>query len=96
MAKVRVDCINKPDRYASHEGITHVGGPQPQGAGGRWKQTTAETVRQIESKQNQFYVAEGGRAVEVAVRVSPRGHKFLQTHADGIWNDNLLALRGCG
>ena len=41
----------------------------------------------------QAYVqdARGDRAY-LAVRVSSAGHKYVQTYADGIWQDNLLAL----
>nr|WP_245473538.1 DUF3892 domain-containing protein [Bradyrhizobium zhanjiangense] len=29
------------------------------------------------------------------MRKSPSGRKFIQSHADGVWNDNLLALDEC-
>jgi Protein of unknown function (DUF3892) len=83
MATVRIDCVNKPDRLSPHESITRVGGPQPSG-NGRWKSPTAEVVRMIESKQHTFYTRENGRTASVGVRVSARGHKFLQTYADGV------------
>ena len=58
MADYRIDCINKPDRNSRHESITHVGGPRPEG--GRWRETAANVVGFVESKQHRFYTQEGG------------------------------------
>ncbi|MGY8663887.1 DUF3892 domain-containing protein [Bradyrhizobium sp. UFLA05-109] len=90
----RIDCVNKPHRNSAHEHITHVGGPNPEGSG-RWRDTTENVVRLIERKQHSFYTQEGNATAWVAVRVSASGNKFLQTHADGKWKDNLLALNEC-
>ncbi len=94
MADYRIDCVNKPNRTSVHEHITHVGGPNPNGSG-RWKNTTAEIVRMIEQGTHRFYTNESGAAAWVGVRTSAAGNKFLQTHADGVWKDNLLALKEC-
>ena len=94
MADYRIDCINKPDRNSAHEHITHVGGPKPDGSG-RWKDTVANIVRLIEGKTDRFYTSEGGVSAWVLVRTSAAGRKFLQTSADGVWKDNLLALKEC-
>jgi len=94
MADYRIDCINKPDRNSPHERITAVGGPKPDGAG-RWKETTDNVIRFIEKNQHRFYTHEGDKTAWVGVRVSAAGNKYLQTHADGYWNDNLLALAEC-
>lgn len=93
MADYRIDCVHKPNRMSPHEHITDVGGPKPDG--GRWQDTVENVVRFIEKKQHRFYTQEGHSTAWVAVRTSPTGRKFLQTHADGIWNDNLLALKEC-
>lgn len=95
MADYRIDCINKPDRSSPHEHITHVGGPAPDGSG-RWRDTVPNVVAFIEAKTHRFYTNEGGVWAWVDVRVSASGRKFLQTHADGVWKDNLLALKECG
>lgn len=95
MADYRIDCVNKPDRFSSHEHITHVGGPRPDGTG-RWKDTVANVVSFIESQVHRFYTSEGGAMAWVGVRISASGRKYLQTHADGVWRDNLLALKECG
>lgn len=92
--KYRIDCVNKPHRNSAHEHITHVGGPNPEGSG-RWRDTTENVVRRIESKQDDFYTQEGNATASVGVRVSAAGNKYLQTHADGKWKDNLLALNEC-
>lgn len=94
MTDYRIDCVEKPHRNSPHEHITHVGGPKPDGAG-RWRDTTANVVAFIEGKQHRFYTKEGNASAWVGVRTSAAGHKFLQTYADGIWKDNLLALQSC-
>lgn len=94
MADYRIECVNKPHRNSPHEHITHVGGPNPTG-GGRWKEPVPNVVRFIESNQHRFYTREGNASAWVGVRTSAAGNKFLQTHADGIWKDNLLALDEC-
>jgi hypothetical protein len=33
--------------------------------------------------------------VRVYARVNAHGTKYVQTYADGIWSDNLLALKEC-
>lgn len=95
MADYRIDCINKPDRNSTHEHITHVGGPSPDG-NGRWKASVPEVVAAIESKTHRFYTMEGGKMAWVGVRTGPTGRKYLQTFADGVWTNNLLALKECG
>ena len=94
MTDYRIDCVNKPHRNSSHEHITHVGGPKPDGAG-RWKDPVANIIRFIENKEHRFYTKEGNASALVGVRVSAAGNKFLQTYADGVWKDNLLALPEC-
>lgn len=93
VATYRIDCINKPDRLSPHEHITHVGGPNP--SGGRWRETTSNVIKFIESKEHNFYTQVGNSSAWVAVRISAAGHKYIQTHADGVWKDNLLALSTC-
>lgn len=87
MADVQVTCINKQPRDSTHEGITHLGG-----SGWRW--TRKQVIDSIEAKTNTFYTKVGGNRANVAVIDGPRG-KYVRTHADGKWNDNLLALPEC-
>lgn len=90
MADVLVTCINKADRSSTHEGITHLGGP----GGGGWKWPRQQIVNSIKSGYNTFYTSVGGRRAGVGVVNGPSG-EYLRTHADGVWNDNLLALMEC-
>ena len=76
---------------AGHEGITHV----------RWLDssteraktyTTASVAKWLEqSGSNVVKVAGEDSSSFVAVR-ERNGHKYLQTHANKQWNDNLLSL----
>jgi len=52
-------------------------------------------VQLIESGTHRFYTKEGNASAWVGVRTSAAGNKFLQTYADGVWKDNLLALSEC-
>jgi hypothetical protein len=87
MADVQVTCINKTPRNNTHEGITHLGGST-------WKWTRAQVIQSIEAGSNTFYTSVGGKRANIAVVNGPGG-KYVRTHADGSWNDNLLALREC-
>lgn len=93
MAKrVRIRCINKTDRMNPHERIKNVGGQNADGS--RWKQSVDQTVREIESREWEFFVTEGGRTVDVIV-ATHNGNKYIKTTADGIQPDNLLSLPEC-
>jgi len=94
MTDYRIDCVNKPNRNSPREHITHVGGPNPDGTE-RWKDPVANIIRFIENKEHRFYTKEGDSSAWVNVRTSAAGNKFLQTYADGVWKDNLLALPEC-
>jgi len=88
MAHVQVTCINKQPRNNTHEGITHLGGAS-------WHWTRQQVVASIEAGTNTFFTDVGGNRADVGVVDGPNG-KYVRTHADGKWNDNLLALRECG
>ena len=90
MADVLVGCINKLPRQDPHEGITHLGGP----GGGGWRWTRQQVIDSIEGRINTFHTMVQGRRAEVGVVNGSYG-KYLRTHADGYWNDNLLALPEC-
>jgi hypothetical protein len=92
MADVQVTCITKPHPQSPHEHITQLGNPR---AGWTWPRE--QVITSIEAKSNTFYVLDprtGKRADIGVVRVA--GHApYLRTHADGVWNDNLLSLNQC-
>jgi len=90
MADVLVSCINKQPRQNPHEGITHLGGP----GGGGWWWTRKQVIDSINARENSFYTSVNGNRATVGVVNGPNG-QYLSTHADGKWNDNLLALPEC-
>jgi hypothetical protein len=90
MADVQVTCINKQPRQNPHEGITHLGGP----GGSGWKWTRQQVIDSIRANANTFYTKVDGTRADVAVVKGPNGD-YVRTHADGKWNDNLLALMEC-
>lgn len=92
MADVQITCVNKPDRMSPHEHITHVGNP----AAG-WKWTREQVIASIDAGANTFYTVDPvtGRRADVAVVREAGRQPFLRTHADGKWNNNLLALNEC-
>ncbi|HST04296.1 MAG TPA: DUF3892 domain-containing protein [Chloroflexia bacterium] len=92
MPNARITCINKQNRQSEHEGITHLGG----GTGAdRWRWTRQEVIASIEAGTNTFYTLDrNGKRADVGVIDGPNG-KYVRTHADGEWNDNLLSLDEC-
>jgi hypothetical protein len=89
MADVQVTCINKQPRDNTHEGITHLGNPA-----NSWKWPRQQVIDSINSGSNTFYTRVNGKRADIAVVQGPHG-PHLRTHADGVWNDNLLALAEC-
>jgi Protein of unknown function (DUF3892) len=87
MADAQVTCINKQPRIDPHEGITHLGGSS-------WKWTRQQVITSIEQQTNTFYTMVGRKRADVGVVNGPIG-KYVRTHADGYYNDNLLALPEC-
>ncbi|WP_019072977.1 DUF3892 domain-containing protein [Streptomyces hokutonensis] len=64
-----------------------------QAEGSSGDNSRAEIVAWIENRNGQAYTDDGhGNRADVAVRKPAQGPKYLQTHADGVWTDNLLAL----
>lgn len=54
--------------------------------------TTATIVEWIEQGGHAFVQEPGTKPATVAVVATDHGSKYLRTHADGQWNNNLLAL----
>lgn len=88
MASVQITCINKLPRDNTHEGITHLGNAQ-----GKW--TRAQVIAWIDSKEHDFFTMVGGKRAKIDVVNPPGRSRYVRTHADGVWNDNLLALNEC-
>jgi len=93
MADCQITNIRKPDRFNSHEHITHVGNLAL-----GWVWPREDVVRSIEQKANTFYVIDpinGKRADVGVIHPSDGRAPYLRTYADGDWNDNLLSLPPC-
>jgi hypothetical protein len=86
VADVLVTCATRGKDQ--HESITHLGNP------GVWKWTRQDVIQSIEQGANTFYTSVNGKRADVAVVKGADG-KYLRTHADGYYNDNLLALPSC-
>src|SRR5258708_5024437 len=92
MPEYQVTCINKPHHQSPHEHITHIGN-----LAAKWRLTREEAIRRIESKEAQFFTVERATNTKCYVGVVKEANKapYLRTHADGKWNDNLLAQSEC-
>jgi hypothetical protein len=92
MADVQVTCITKPHPQSPHEHITELGNPKV-----GWKWSRDQVVASIDARTDTFFVVDprtGKRAYIGVVRPAGRA-AYLRTHADGVWNDNLLSLDRC-
>ncbi len=95
MADAQVTCITKPNPQSAHEHITHLGNPG--GANGGWIWPREDVIASIEAKSNTFFVLDpvSGKRADIGVRRVNGKAPFLQTYADGDWNNNLLSLTQC-
>lgn len=94
MSEYLITCINKRDRMSSHDHITHIGninGATP------WRMTREKAITRIEAKTDAFYTVERSSGKKMYIGVVREAGKvpYLRTHADGKWNDNLLAQAEC-
>jgi hypothetical protein len=93
MGDFQITCINKQPRDNSYEGITHLGGPN-NGNGMRWIEPRANIISYIQQGIHSFYTLVNGRRSNVGVINGTYG-PYVRAYADGVWNDNLLALNEC-
>lgn len=94
---VRITCINKSegDHEDPHHAISRLGWINEQ-TGENGKSTRLEVYDWIKNRGGAAYVRDArGNKATVGTRVSPSGTRFLQTYADKVWTDNLLALPEC-
>lgn len=90
---IRITCVNKPDRFSSHEAISRYGWIED------GTEKSAVTDRQIVvnwvKNDVEAYVRDAQGKVECRVNRSAKGTEFLQTYSDGRFTDNLLSLPEC-
>lgn len=94
MAKeFHLSCIRKPNRFSTHERITHIGNSQQ-----NWLLTRESAIKRIEAGEEAFYTVDAttGKKAYLGVVREPGKVPYLRTHADGKWNNNLLAQAECG
>jgi hypothetical protein len=84
---LQVTCISTSSYLTGHEAIIAIGGPS-------FYISKQEAIRNIEAGIHRYYTSVNSKRAEVGVRQGIYG-KYLQTHADGYWNNNLLALGRC-
>jgi len=94
MPEYQVNCINKPHRMSAHEHITHIGNITSTPP---WRMTRESAIARIDAKTDAFYTVERGTGKKMYIGVIREAgkHPYLRTHADGKWNDNLLAQAEC-
>jgi Protein of unknown function (DUF3892) len=94
---IRITCINKSGGYHAdpHHAISHVGWVED-GTGKTGKSSRIEIYEWIKSQGGVAYVQDSrNNKAGVGTRENTDGTKFLQTYADQVWTDNLLALPEC-
>lgn len=89
MSAHQITAIRKPNRYSTHEHITHV---RYDG----FVHTREEVIRLITLGLGQFYtLVNGAMAWVKVVRPSFPRQPFIQTIPDRTGRDNLLSLPEC-
>jgi Protein of unknown function (DUF3892) len=94
---IRITCIRKSGGYHAdpHHAISDLGWVQD----GTAKSDTSTRLQVYDWIKNQGGVAyvldSRGNRAGVGTRENSAGTKYLQTYADQVWTDNLLALPEC-
>jgi hypothetical protein len=94
---VRVNCISKSggNHEDPHHAIENLGWTNDQ-SGQTGNSTRIQMYEWIKNHQGVAYVADAwGNKAFVGTRENSRGTKYVQTYADKVWTDNLLALPEC-
>lgn len=94
---IRITCINKSGGYHTdpHHAISNLGWVN-EDTGKTGKNTRLEIYNWIKDEKGVAYVRDArGNKAFVATRENSYGTKYLQTYADQVWTDNLLALHEC-
>ncbi len=94
---IRITCINKSGGYHQdpHHAISHLGWVED-GTGKTGKNTRLEIYDWLKNNNGVAYVQDRrGNKAYLYPRENAQGTQFVQTYADNIWTDNLLALSEC-
>jgi hypothetical protein len=94
---IRITCINKSGGYHAdpHHAIENLGWIN-EDSGKTGKNTRLEIYDWIAKEQGIAYVRDGrNNKAQVGTRENANGTRYLQTYADQVWTDNLLALPEC-
>jgi hypothetical protein len=89
--EIQITCIRLSGTLLSesrHEHITHAGN-----GNGMW--TREQITAWIKSNSYAFFTMVGGLRADIRVREDRLRGEYIQTYADGVWKDNLLALPRC-
>jgi hypothetical protein len=95
---IRITCINKSGGYHAdpHHAIERLGWVED-GTAKTGDNTRLEVYDWIKDQKGSAYVLDSRRnKAYVGTRENAHGTKYLQTYADQVWTDNLLALPECG
>ena len=93
---IRITCINKSggDHADPHHAIEALGWVNEQ-SGESGKSTRLGVYDWIKGGGVARVHDNRGHSAQVGTREHRNGTRYLQTHADGVWTDNLLALPEC-
>lgn len=93
---VRIQCINKSegDHDNPNEAISHYGWIN-EDTDEHGKSNRLTMVEWLEEGNKAYVKDNNGNIAYCDVRTSKSGNKFLQTHSDGYYNNNLLSLPEC-
>lgn len=88
----RITHVRKPDRYSSHDAISHYGQKKADGSIDIYEREAF--IAYLEKYNEKAYVKESGDGAWC--KIMNNNHiKYLQTEADSSSANNLLNLPGC-
>ena len=94
---IRITCINKSGGFHAdpHHAIESLDWVNEQ-SGATGKSSRADVYDWLKNRGGTAYVRDPrGNSAQVVPREHTNGTRFVQTVADGVWTDNLVALPEC-
>jgi len=94
---IRITCIKKSGGYHAdpHHAIRELGWAEDD-TRKTGTMSRLDLYRWIKDQKGRAYVRDSkGNRADVGTREHQNGTQFVQTYADGVWTDNLLALPEC-